>query len=388
LNTNLPDKVFAAFDDRKGPVTVFTTLTDLELANKIAVKSIVSTLSAKEGQQRVEGEAIIPFPEEDLLAFIYYLSLDQKTMTGDNRVISLAYLVPTQISTSLYENAELLSKTAKSIGEAINQHYIYGKPVSQYIQAKINHWGESEAQSQKVMEAKEKVKAKSQRKVNLYDLYNLLPPETGFRKYRDPIGYLILSFLYKVSVILSGPDQKLLADFTDIIQKLYPLKKLSIIQIEEKGDKSPIIVPNADIVILTDELLNKCKFSEVPLLLLNTYQDLKLLNCEFDEVEVKMISEWVKLSRENTDIKVITNSLEYTNEKLNQLKYLAQNYGDSTFKEVAQSLKLQKEELEFCARILLLTGQVTATELNVLFGSNIYTSGAYPKSDKLGVISF
>ena len=370
----MPDKVFAAFDDRKGPVAVYSTLQDLKMASKIAVKSIVSTLSAKEGQQRVEGEAIIPFPEEDLLGFIYYISLDQKTMTGDHRVVSLTYLVSTKNSSKLYTQAEILSRKAKEIGVIINRGYIYGSPVSQEIQVKIDNWG-AELQSRK----KKRIEPKTQ-KVNLFDLYNLLPPETGFRKYIDPISNLILCFLYKISVVLSGPDEKLLAEFTDIIQELYPIRKLLIFHGETTNDDS-LVVPNTDIVILTDDLLQKCEFSpEIPILLLSTYQDLKLLNFQFDEHDVKMISEWVKISRQSTDITVIQNSLEYTKEKRDRLKYLAQNYGDSTVKEVSKSLKLQKEEIEFLARILLSTGQVEASELNILFGADLYSLGAHPTS--------
>ena len=165
----MSNKVFAAFDDRKGPVPVYSTLTDRDLASKIAVKSIVSTLSARQTNEKVEGEAIIPFPDENLLAFIYYVSLDQKTETGDNRIISLTYLVATEESGSLYANAELLSKNAKNIGETINKHYVYGDPVSQYIQAKINHWDQSDKKKLEIIQPKQQLEGKHNRKVNLYD---------------------------------------------------------------------------------------------------------------------------------------------------------------------------------------------------------------------------
>ena len=384
----LSDKVFAAFDDRKGPVAVYTTIENVELASKIAVKSIVSTLSARQSNEKVEGEAIIPFPEEGLLSFIYYVSLDQKTETGDFRTISLSYLVPTEQSASLYSNAELLSVNAKKIGQAINKEYVYGNPVSQYLQSLINQWDEEIKLIKPEPSATQTVvEAKAERKVNLYDLFSLFPPETGFRKYIDPITHLILSLLNQIPVILSGPDHKLLLDFTNIIQDFFPLRKLFIFsqadiegQLQSVGEAN---IPKADLIVITDAVLKKCEFNNVPVLILTTYQDLDLKNHKFEDRDIKIIDEWLKLSRQSTDIKILKESLEFTKEKLHQLRYLARNYGDSTIKEVGQKLKLEKEALEFCAFILICTGEVTAKEVNLLFAGE-YELKALPKMAFIG----
>ena len=147
MSTNQNLVVVAAFDEKRGPVPVFSTVADV-IANKVAIKSIVSTLSAREDNKaKIEGEAIIPFPDEELIGFIYYVSLDQKTETGDYRVISLTYLAPTSTANNLYINAANLSNEARGIGQHINSKYIYGQPFSAELQSIVTKWGTGEVQA-------------------------------------------------------------------------------------------------------------------------------------------------------------------------------------------------------------------------------------------------
>jgi hypothetical protein len=107
----MADVIFSAFDERAGPVAIFSTFKDPVLTKKIAVKSIVSTLTSvrSSASERLEGEAIIPFPNENLIAFIFYTSLDQRTEGGEFRVISLSAVVSNERKTGLYANATVLS---------------------------------------------------------------------------------------------------------------------------------------------------------------------------------------------------------------------------------------------------------------------------------------
>jgi hypothetical protein len=66
----MADVVFSAFDERAGPIAVFATIKDPVVSKKIAVKSIVSTLTSirSNTSENMEGEAIIPFPDENLIS--------------------------------------------------------------------------------------------------------------------------------------------------------------------------------------------------------------------------------------------------------------------------------------------------------------------------------
>ena len=106
----MADVIFSAFDERAGPIAIYSTINDPVLTKKIAVKSIVSTLTSvrTSSSERLEGEAIIPFPNENRIAFIFYTSLDQKTEGGEYRVISLSAVVPNEKKTGLYSNATVV----------------------------------------------------------------------------------------------------------------------------------------------------------------------------------------------------------------------------------------------------------------------------------------
>ena len=110
-------------------------------------------------------------------------------------------------------------------------------------------------------------------------------------------------------------------------------------------------------------------------------------NFIFDRRDFKIISDWFKQSRETTDIKIITDKIEYTNEKLNQLVYMVKaNYNAKSAKEIADSLNISLEELEFYARILLSTRRATSNDLNVILKSVSYNWGKLSKRDHIGYV--
>lgn len=384
--------VFAAFDDRKGPVPVLSTPgIEASTANKVAIKSIVSTLSAREGQQRVEGEAIIPFPDEDLLGFIYYVSLDQTTQTGDHRVISITYLAPSHTANQLYTNAAALSHEAREIGEKINTMFAYGEPISAELEGIIFSWGTSEEVAEVAVE-----EAVEDKPMTLFDLYSFFPPVTGFRKYEDPLSYAILAFLQEVPVVLSGPDPKHLFDFANLLQELFHLKELRIeltIPVISKFASQKIQkIPRADIVLLTDEQFKRAFFSRDAIVILTTYQELKCPYHKFDEKDLKRVSDWVKHSREMKDEelarRVVRLELDGINDKFNQLVYLATSDRESSLKEVQGILKADKDEIDFLVRLVLHSAKATAEQLNKLLKpSKPYEDIEYRLKDTIGMVN-
>ncbi|MHA2364525.1 MAG: hypothetical protein ACXAC7_11255 [Candidatus Hodarchaeales archaeon] len=380
--------VFAAFDDRKGPIPIISSA-EKTISNKVAIKSIVSTLSAREGKAKVEGEAIIPFPDEDLLGFIYYVSLDQKTTTGDHRVISLTFLAPSSSANQLYANAATLSQEARDIGEKINENYEYGQEVTPELESNIFSWGASD-------EVEIETELVEEKPITLFDLYSFFPPLTGFRKYEDPLSYALLAFLHHVPVVLSGPDPKHLFDFANLLQELFHLKELRIeltIPVISKYAAQKIQkIPRADCVLLTDEQFKKSFFSRDPLVIITTYQEFKTPYHKFEEKDLKRIAEWIKKSREMKDEevarRVIRLELDQINDKLNQLVYLATSDRESSFKEVGNILNTDKEELEFMVRSALRSEKCNATQLNKLLKpSTPYNDVELRLKDTIGMVN-
>ncbi|MFX0149531.1 MAG: hypothetical protein ACFFAJ_02010, partial [Candidatus Hodarchaeota archaeon] len=154
----MADVIFSAFDERAGPMAIFSTIRDEVLTKKIAVKSIVSTLTSvrTSTSERLEGEAIIPFPDENRIAFIFYSSLDQKTESGENRVISLSAVVSNEKKTGLYSKATVLSQAAAEIKEALNTGYIFGQALPNDLVRKLEDWGRiTEVEEEAIIAEKE-----------------------------------------------------------------------------------------------------------------------------------------------------------------------------------------------------------------------------------------
>lgn len=369
MSTNQNLVVVAAFDDKRGPVPVFSTVADV-IANKVAIKSIVSTLSAREDNKaKIEGEAIIPFPDEELLGFIYYVSLDQKTETGDYRVISLTYLAPTSTANNLYVNAANLSNEARGIGQQINSKYIYGQPFSAELQGIVRKWGTGEVQPST---APAEPKPKEEKHLGLNDLYTFFPA----KKNDDTLAYLILAFFQEIPVVLSGPDPQHIIDFANLFQELFHVKELRIelnLPGSQKYSQHKISkILRADLVLLTESQFRKSFFSRDPIVIITMDQELKTPYHQFDEKDIRRISEWIKKSRDKAqkDLimaqQVIRTELNQTNDRLKQLVYLATSNRESNIKEISGIMNSDKDEIEFLARISLRARKAKADQLNKL----------------------
>ena len=382
--------VVAAFDDKRGPVPVFSTAPDV-VANKVAIKSIVSTLSAREGNaEKIEGEAIIPFPDEELIGFIYYVSLDQKTETGDYRVLSLTYLAPTSTANNLYSNAANLSTEARTIGQEINVKYVYGQPFSGELANLVVSWGSQQAA---IPETVPEAKPKAEKHLSLNDLYTFFPA----KKNDDPLAYLILAFFQEVPVVLSGPDPQHIIDFANLFQELFHVKELRIelnLPGSAKYSQHKISkILRADLVLLTESQFRKSFFSRDPIVIVTMDQELKTPYHEFEEKDIKRISEWVKKSRDKAgkDImmanQVIRAELDQANDRLKQLIYLANSNRESTMKEIGQIMNSDKDEIEFLSRISLRSRKTKAVNLNKLLKTDAFQDHSDKIQESIGMIN-
>jgi len=262
----MADVVFAAFDERAGPVAVFSTIRDPVLTKKIAVKSIVSTLTSvrSSATERLEGEAIIPFPNENLIAFIFYTSLDQKTEGGEFRVISLSAIVENQKKTGLYANATVLSQAALEIKEVLNSEYNFGQPLPQAVSQKLERWGKLTEKEEQAIIAEKEVK------FGIRSLFELFPVKKGLRRYDDPLEPLFFGVASRIPVILIGPNIEFLLEVADLLREFMPEEELDVrlsIGLEYKSQAVASKIPRADIILLDEKQDKRKNFYRDPVII-------------------------------------------------------------------------------------------------------------------------
>ena len=211
----MADVVFSAFDERAGPIAVFATINDPVVSKKIAVKSIVSTLTSVRSNtsENMEGEAIIPFPDEGLISFIYYTTLNQRTETGELRVVTLSAVVPKTDNSLLYSNAAILSQSAIRIKGLLNSQYEFGKSLPNELKTELEGWGTLKTTP------KSEIIAEKEIEFSLSTLFNLFPAKKGRRSFSDPLLQLFFGLMAKIPVLLVGPNIEFLLEITDLIRE-------------------------------------------------------------------------------------------------------------------------------------------------------------------------
>ncbi|MFW9993528.1 MAG: hypothetical protein ACFFD4_15900, partial [Candidatus Odinarchaeota archaeon] len=262
------DVVFSVFDEKEGPIPIFTTIKDEILAKKISVKSMVSTLINvdKGPMDRLQGEAIIPFPNENKIAFIFFFCLyDQKVMDEENRILSLSVIVDNEKKSRLYNNAIALSQSAIKIKEEITRDYKYTQVLPDKLVDMLVNWGRSiEEDEEAILTEKEKVI------FSLRELLALFPVKRSFRNYQDPLLPLFAGLMFKIPVVLVGSNEAFLLEVTDLFRKFVPTRVLDVRLLAPPADKSKIKsykIPKGDLILLNIEQYTLAMFYQDPVVI-------------------------------------------------------------------------------------------------------------------------
>ncbi|MHA1970171.1 MAG: hypothetical protein ACW964_20555 [Candidatus Hodarchaeales archaeon] len=203
--------------------------------------------------ERLEGEAIIPFPDEKKLAFIFYSSLDQKTEGGENRVISLSGVVETDKKSTLYSNATELSQQAVQIKDSLNQQYVYGQNLSAHLTQQLKDWGTiAEIQETGIIAEKEVT-------FGIRGLFELFPAKRSLRSYEDPLVPLFFGLFAKIPVLLVGPNVEFLLEIADLIRGYMPNEELDVrltitLHTQSRHHSISYGIPRADLILLNESL--------------------------------------------------------------------------------------------------------------------------------------
>jgi len=362
--------IFSAFDERAGPMAIFSTIKDPVLTKKFAVKSIVSTLTSvsTSATERLEGEAIIPFPNENRIAFIFYTSLDQKTEGGEYRVISLSAIVPNEKKTRLYSKATVLSQAAAEIKDALNSSYVFGQALPNDLVRKLEDWG-------RITEAVEEfIIAEKEIKFGFRSLFELFPVKKGLRSYDDPLVGLFLGVMAGIPVVLVGPNIEFLLEITDLLREFMPEEELDVrlsIGLDYKSQAVASKIPRADIILL-DEVQDKRKnFYRDPVILVGVGRKTRYVNYVPEDKFVTIIEKILKKARDFKDEMVANHYLEgeflsfFT--KVANLKDYCLAGRQTRIRDIAKNFNVEDDYIVALAEVLRTRKEASAREINKMF---------------------
>lgn len=111
-----------SFDDIKGPDCVYSEGLDNNFAEKVSMKSHLSTLSLTTGQEVTKEEfieSIIPFLDEGYVAYSTFFFIDDKTARGGKRAVGIVTLVDRAEQMALYKLIPEISLTVRSIANEL-----------------------------------------------------------------------------------------------------------------------------------------------------------------------------------------------------------------------------------------------------------------------------
>ncbi|MFW9992749.1 MAG: hypothetical protein ACFFD4_11935 [Candidatus Odinarchaeota archaeon] len=142
-----PDVIFSVFDQRLGPIPVFSTRKDEEFILKIAFKSQLTLSMLDSATQKIEtAEAVLPFPDIGKIAYIFLFGVKSIEGTHTECVASLSYTEDITEQMNLYRKIPLLKKQAINISKVLALEYEYGgrgQKLSKKLEVLINSYGDS-----------------------------------------------------------------------------------------------------------------------------------------------------------------------------------------------------------------------------------------------------
>ncbi len=366
------DVVFAAFDERSGPVAVFSSINDPVLTKKIAVKSIVSTLTSvtTSATERLEGEAIIPFPDEKKLAFIFYSSLDQKTEGGENRVISLSAIVKTDEKSLLYSNATFLSQKAILIKNNLNKFYKYGESISNELKTQLQNWG-------KISETQEiEIIAEKEISFGLRGLIELFPSKRSLRSYEDPLVPLFYGLFTKIPVVVVGSNVEFLLEIADLLRGYMPNEELDVrltITLHSQSLSHSISygIPRADLILLNEDQIKRATFYREPTIIVRIGRESRFDNYHPPSKVQSFVEGLIKKTRGFRDETVgnlyIQGEILAFFAKLSTLKDLCISETRGKVKEIGNKIGVKENHVLALAEALRIRREVSSSAINKMF---------------------
>ena len=109
------------FDDRLGPGCLYQIGIDRQFAQKVSVKSHISTMALTSSQNTQDEfiESVIPFLDEGYIAYSNYFFIKDSSSRGGRKTIGIVALVDKSEQMSLYKSIPELSTAIKQIAQEL-----------------------------------------------------------------------------------------------------------------------------------------------------------------------------------------------------------------------------------------------------------------------------
>ena len=111
-------------EDRLGAISIYQHGITPELARKIVMKTMVSSLSFSKNKENLHltSEAIIPIQDENVITFTYFFSKENINVRGGSQKYSLTVVFNECRRLDIYEEANRLSKMLKNLSKLFLIH--------------------------------------------------------------------------------------------------------------------------------------------------------------------------------------------------------------------------------------------------------------------------
>ncbi|MHA2246721.1 MAG: hypothetical protein ACXADY_17390 [Candidatus Hodarchaeales archaeon] len=122
------DVIFSVFDQKKGPVILYSSLEQLENAKKVAVRSFIA-IGAMEEKEDLSGKhAVVPIPTLNKIAFYYMFRVDKKDTSGNTSCwATIGYMNESTDSIDFYRTLPLIQENIQKIVVLIQKNFTYSE---------------------------------------------------------------------------------------------------------------------------------------------------------------------------------------------------------------------------------------------------------------------
>ncbi len=279
---------FSVFDHIKGPRPVFFQGVGQEMARKVALKSQM-TLSMMSQKTIESADAVIPFPEEEKIAYVFLFTIEGEFVKEKNSVASLSYIVDHGQQMNFYKQVSLLRRQAEQIADGIKQGYYYDPEkyeLSKSLEKTIGEWGQDLASTEMIIEEEVRKTRVTIRRADQRGSFQFF-----FRMVRKDADQLIRAVILGETIVIVG-DEPLVDLMQSTLELFVPHRTLRRVTYTEK-----VVHPRfADIIGIPSTLAKHYK-DEVSLDLKEgkVYRGTK---CNFSKKLLKQIS---KLDQEKAE---------------------------------------------------------------------------------------
>ncbi|MHA2294522.1 MAG: hypothetical protein ACXADA_00825 [Candidatus Hodarchaeales archaeon] len=121
------DVIFSVFDNREGPLILYSSLDSPEKAQKIAIRSFIAIGAMEEDQDLRGKQAVVPLPSINKIAFYYMFRVTVKDPILDKKSCwaNLGFITDSSSSVNFFHTIPIIQKNIIPIIELIQENFTY-----------------------------------------------------------------------------------------------------------------------------------------------------------------------------------------------------------------------------------------------------------------------